>query len=89
LEAWRGFDLLDVSWSEVFCSCNGCDVQNTWIEVDEVVGGIYSPQPLASGWLSLLAIDAPDSLVRHQTVTVHCPVHATSARPLGFGTVDH
>jgi hypothetical protein len=31
---------------------------------------------------------APDSLVAHRTVTVHCPVRATSARPLGFGAVD-
>jgi hypothetical protein len=56
LEAWRGFDLLDVSWSEVFCSCNEFDVQNTWMEVNEV-----GPQPLPSRWLSLLAMGAPDS----------------------------
>jgi hypothetical protein len=31
---------------------------------------------------------APDSLVRHRTVAVHCPVRATSAQPLGFGAVD-
>jgi hypothetical protein len=31
---------------------------------------------------------APDSPVAHRTVTVHCPVRATSARPLGFGAVD-
>jgi hypothetical protein len=31
---------------------------------------------------------APDSLVAHRTVTVHCAVRATSARPLGFGAVD-
>jgi hypothetical protein len=53
-----------------------------------VVGGIYSPQPLPSRWLFLLSMGAPDSLVAHWTVTVHCPVHATSARPLGFGAVD-
>jgi hypothetical protein len=28
-----------------------------------------------------------DSPVAHRTVTVHYPVHATSARPLGFGAV--
>jgi hypothetical protein len=33
-------------------------------------------------------MDAPDSLVRHRTVTVHCSVSATSARQLGFGAVD-
>jgi hypothetical protein len=31
---------------------------------------------------------APDSPVAHQTITVHCPVRATSARSLGFGDVD-
>ena len=31
---------------------------------------------------------APDSPMAHQTVTVHCPVRATSAHPLGFGAVD-
>jgi hypothetical protein len=30
----------------------------------------------------------PDSLAAHRTVIVHCPVHATSARSLGFGVVD-
>jgi hypothetical protein len=31
LEAWRGFDLLIVSWSVVFRSCNECEVQKTWM----------------------------------------------------------
>jgi hypothetical protein len=52
------------------------------------LGGICSPQPLPSRWLTLLAMGTPDSPVAHQTVTVHCPVLATSARPLGFGVVD-
>jgi hypothetical protein len=43
-----------------------------------MVGGIYSLQPLPSRCWRLA----------HQTFTVHCPVHATSARPLGFGAVD-
>jgi hypothetical protein len=30
----------------------------------------------------------PDNPVAHRTVTVHCPVRAMSARPLGFGVVD-
>jgi hypothetical protein len=51
----------------------------------EVVGGIYRLQPLPSRWLVLLAMGTPDSLVAHQTFTVHCPVRATSARPLEFG----
>jgi hypothetical protein len=52
------------------------------------LGGIYSPQPLSSRWQRLLAMGAPDNPVRHRTVTVHCPVCATSARLLGFGAVD-
>jgi hypothetical protein len=31
---------------------------------------------------------APDSPMHHRTATVHCPVCATSAQPLGFGAVD-
>jgi hypothetical protein len=54
----------------------------------EVVGGIYSLQPLPSHWLFLLSMGTPDSPVVHQTSTVHYPVRATSARPLGFGAVD-
>jgi hypothetical protein len=53
----------------------------------EVVGGIYSPQPLPSHWQSLLAMGTLDSPVAHRTVTVHCPVRTTSTRPLGFGAV--
>jgi hypothetical protein len=82
------FDLLNVSWSEVFCSCIECRIQNTWMASNEVVGGIYSPQPHPSRLLFLLSMGAPDSPVAHCTVTVHCPVHATSARPLGFGAID-
>jgi hypothetical protein len=52
------------------------------------MGGIYSLQPLPSRWLSLLAMGTPDSPVVQQTATDHCPVRATSARPLGFGAVD-
>jgi hypothetical protein len=54
----------------------------------EVVGVIYSPQPLPSRWLTLLSMGAPDSPVVHQIVTIHYPVRATSARPLGFGAID-
>jgi hypothetical protein len=49
------------------------------------LGGIYSLQPLPSRWLFLLVMGTPDSPVVHRTVTVHCPVCATSACPLGFG----
>jgi hypothetical protein len=54
----------------------------------EVVAGIYSPQPLPSRWLTLLSMGTPDSPVARRTITVHCPVRATLARPLGFGFVD-
>jgi hypothetical protein len=49
----------------------------------EVVGGIYSPQPLPSRWLFLLSMGTTDSPVVHRTTTFHCPVRATSARSLG------
>jgi hypothetical protein len=62
-----------------------CDVLNTWMPLKEVVGGIYSLQPLPSRWLFLLAMGTPDSPVVHRLATVHCPVRATLARPLGFG----
>jgi hypothetical protein len=71
--------------SDCLCSCNECDVQNTWMPLKEVVGGIYSLQPLSSRWLSLLAMGTPDSPLAHRTSTVQCSVRATSARPLGFG----
>jgi hypothetical protein len=45
--------------------------------LNEVLGGIYSLQPLPSRWLFLLAMGIPDS-----------PVRAMSARSLGFGAVD-
>jgi hypothetical protein len=56
--------------------------------MNEVVGGFYSPQPRPRRWQRRLAMDAPDGPVRHRTVTVHCPVRATSARPLGFEAVE-
>jgi hypothetical protein len=56
--------------------------------LNEVVGGIYSPQPLPSRWLTLLSMGAPDSPVVHQTL--HCSL--SGARHvnylLGFGAVD-
>jgi hypothetical protein len=54
------------------------------MSLKEVVGGIYSLQPLPSRWLFLLAMGTQDSPVVHRATTVHCPVRATSARPLGF-----
>jgi hypothetical protein len=54
----------------------------------EVVGGIYSLQPLPSHWLSLLSMGTPDSPVVHWTCTVHCLVRATSARRWGLERLD-
>jgi hypothetical protein len=54
----------------------------------EVVGGIYSLQPLPSHWLSLLSMGTPDSPVvhwtRHYSVSGVCHVSC----PLRFGAVD-
>jgi hypothetical protein len=50
-----------VSWSECYCSCIEWGFQKTWIALNEVVGGIYSPQPLPSRWLHLLSMGAPDT----------------------------
>jgi hypothetical protein len=84
-EAWRGFDLLDVSWSECFCSCIECRVQKTWMAWMMVVGGIYSPNHY-----SILVVDrTPDSPVVHRTW--HCSLSGAChvSRPLGFGAVYH
>jgi hypothetical protein len=53
-----------------------------WLE------GIYSPNHFHSRWWRLLAMGALNSPVRQQTVTMHCPVHATSPYLLGFWAVD-
>jgi hypothetical protein len=34
-----------------------------------MVGGIYSPQPPTSRWGWLLSMGAPDSLMRHRTLS--------------------
>ena len=88
LGAWSGLNALNVSWSVWLCSCNEYGVQKNLDALKEVVGGIYSLQPLPSRWLALLAMGTPDSPVAHRTCTFHCPVCAMSARPLGFGAVD-
>jgi hypothetical protein len=41
-----------VSWSEYYSSCIECELLKTWMPMNEVVGGIYSPQPLPSCWQS-------------------------------------
>jgi hypothetical protein len=53
-----------------------------------VVGGIYSPQPLPSRLLFLLAMGAPDSPMAHRTL--HCSLSGAChiCYLLGFGAVD-
>jgi hypothetical protein len=90
LEAWIGFDLWNVSWSECYCSCIECELQKTWMLLK-----------LGGGWGVFIASNHFLVVGRvwcrwaHRTVrwctgqgTVHCLVCATSARPLGFGAVD-
>jgi hypothetical protein len=60
---------LIVSWSEVYCPCIECNVQNAWMLGVVVVGGIYSPQPPNNRWDSLLSMGAPDSAMRHRTLS--------------------
>jgi hypothetical protein len=54
----------------------------------EVVGGIYSLQPLPSRWLTLLLTGTLDSPVVHWTW--HCSLSGAChvIGPLGFGAVD-
>jgi hypothetical protein len=54
----------------------------------EVVGGIYSVQPLPSRWLTLLSMGTPDSLVVHRTQHYSLSGACHVSRPLGFGAVD-
>jgi hypothetical protein len=51
-----------------------------------VVGGIYSPQPPNKPLGRLLAVGAPDSLMRHRTGPVGCQVRRHVTQPLGFGS---
>jgi hypothetical protein len=77
-----------VSWSVCLCSSIECEGRKASMASREVVGGIYSLQPLSSRWLTLVSMGTPDSPVVHQTL--HCslssPCHVSG--PLGFGTVD-
>jgi hypothetical protein len=54
----------------------------------EVVGGIYSLQPLPNCWLSLLSMGTPDSPVVHRIgyCSLSGVLHVST--PLGFGAVD-
>jgi hypothetical protein len=83
--AWSGLNALDLSleWLSLLLQWMWC---SEYLDpLKEVVGGIYSLQPLPSRWLSLLTMDTPDSPVVHRTANVNYLVRATSAGPLGFG----
>jgi hypothetical protein len=58
-----------VSCSVVFCSCIGCTVVNAWMVGVEAVGGIYSPNHQFNRWGGCLSMGAPDSPLRHQTLS--------------------
>jgi hypothetical protein len=75
-------------WSVCLCSSIECEEWEAWMAWIEVVGGIYSLQPLTSRWLTLLSMDTPDSPVVHRTW--HCSVSGEChvSLPLGFGAVD-
>jgi hypothetical protein len=64
-----------VSWSECYISCIECELMKTWMPMNEVDGGIYSPQPLPSRWQRLLTMGTPDnhcslSSVHHVSASV-------------------
>jgi hypothetical protein len=54
----------------------------------EVVGGIYSLQPLPSCWLTLLSMGAPDSPVVNRTSHYSLSGARHVSYPLGFEAVD-
>jgi hypothetical protein len=54
----------------------------------EVVGGIYSLQPLPSRWLTLLSMGTPDNPVMHRTLHRSLSGACHVSRPLGFGAID-
>jgi hypothetical protein len=59
-----------------------------WMPLKEVVGGIYSLQPLPSRWLFLLSMGTPYSPVVHQTRHYSLSGARHVSTPLGFGAVD-
>jgi hypothetical protein len=85
-EAWRGFDLLVVSWSVCFCSCIECEGLKTWMTWMVVVGGIYSPNHYSSRccrWHTGQSGGAPDmALFTVQCVPRQSSVGVWSGWPL-------
>jgi hypothetical protein len=84
LEAWRGFDLWNMSWSEYYCSCIECELQKTWMPLKEVVGVFIASNHFLV--VSCFCYWWAHRIVRWCTgqSTVHCPVRATSARRWGL-----
>jgi hypothetical protein len=83
MEAWRGFDLWNVSWSECYCSCIECEVN-----LDAIEGGGWRVF-IASN--HFLAIGCFCCRWAHRTVRwctgqgiVHCLVRAMSAHRWGL-----
>jgi hypothetical protein len=76
------------------CGWEGLGMSTRWLgmllglPLFEVAGwgGIYSHQPKSGRWWSLLAMGAPDSPVRHRTVSGAPPRHLLD-RPLSWSTV--
>jgi hypothetical protein len=86
--AWRGLNALIVYLECILCSCIEWEVWEAWMAWMEVVGGIYSLQPLPGRWLTLLSMSTPDSPVVYRTL--HCSLSGAChiSQPLGFGAVD-
>jgi hypothetical protein len=59
-----------------------------WMPLKEVVGVFIASNHFLVVGRFCWRWDTPDTSVVHQTITIHCPVCATSAHPLGFGVVD-
>jgi hypothetical protein len=83
--SWFGglerIDLLNVSWSECYCSCIECEFQKTWIAWMEVVGVfIASNHFLAVGWVCYRRVHRTG----HCSLSGACHVSTS----LGFGVVD-
>jgi hypothetical protein len=75
---------LIVSWSVGLCSCNEWKLQNAWMALNEVVGGIYSPN-------HFLAV-AGDGRTGHSGGAPDCHCSLSGARHVNasvrFGAVD-
>jgi hypothetical protein len=60
-----------MSWSEVYCSCIECNVQNAWVLVVVVVGGYLKP-PTTKWPLGMAAVDGRTGQSGAPPDTVRC-----------------